>query len=84
MAPGALPDDIYIGIGIVGSGEDLDEALRSFLPYVQRQPRLKLIRLHSHGGTPGGTGARSNAQEMAAALRDMFERSHFSNEAGWH
>jgi hypothetical protein len=31
LAPGALPEDIFVGIGIVGSGADHDNALRSFL-----------------------------------------------------
>ena len=58
--------------------------LRTAQPYVQRQPRLKIIRLSStEGGTPGGAGAHSNAQQIADALRDMFQRSQFS-EAGWH
>lgn len=83
LAPGSLPDDIFVGVGIVGSGDDHDAALRSFLPYVQRQSRLKIIRLKSQGGTPGGTGAVSNGQQIADALRDMFRNSQFTYAAGW-
>lgn len=54
---------------------------RTAQPYVQRQPRLKIIRLR--GGTPGDAGNHSNAQQIADALRDMFQRSQLS-EAGWH
>jgi len=77
-----LPKDIFVGIGIVGFGEEHDKTLRSLMPFVRAQPRVKIIQLRSRGGTPGGTGAESNGHQIAEALRSMFQDAKIS-PAGW-
>ena len=82
LAPGSLPDDFFVAIGVLGSGADHDTALASFLPFVRAQRRLKVVRLHSQGGTPGGSGSYSNGHQIADALRDMFKNAQLT-AAGW-
>ena len=61
-----LPMGVYVAIGIVGFGVEHDNAMRSFLPIVNSQPRCRVVQVRS------GPAGDTNAHQIADALENMF------------